>query len=232
MQRGCRRGIRPWVTRWLLGGSNTLAEKRADVAVVGAGILGLAHAYAAAKRGRSVIVFERGVRATGASVRNFGMIWPVGQPPGEMHEVALRSRELWLEILNSSGLPYLPTGSLHLAYREDEKAVLEEFREAGPGLGYECEMLSLKEVLSRSNAVRPEGLLGGLWSPSELTVDPRVILRHLPEYLSGSFGVQFKFGTVVRAIDLPFVEAGAERWEVDTAIVCGGDDFETLYPEC
>jgi FAD dependent oxidoreductase TIGR03364 len=209
-----------------------LAEKRADVAVVGAGILGLAHAYAAAKRGRSVIVFERGVRATGASVRNFGMIWPVGQPPGEMHEVALRSRELWLEILNSSGLPYLPTGSLHLAYREDEKAVLEEFREAGPGLRYECEMLSLKEVLSRSNAVRPEGLLGGLWSPSELTVDPRVILRHLPEYLSGSFGVQFNFGTVVRAIDLPFVEAGAERWEVDTAIVCGGDDFETLYPEC
>jgi glycine/D-amino acid oxidase-like deaminating enzyme len=50
----------------------------ADIAIVGAGILGIAHAYAMARRGRSVVVFERSPQATGASVRNFGMIWPVG----------------------------------------------------------------------------------------------------------------------------------------------------------
>jgi len=47
------------------------ANRKADVAIVGAGILGLAHTHFATKRGRSVVVFERTPRAQGASVRNF-----------------------------------------------------------------------------------------------------------------------------------------------------------------
>ncbi|HEY6330297.1 MAG TPA: TIGR03364 family FAD-dependent oxidoreductase [Blastocatellia bacterium] len=208
-----------------------MSDRKADVAIVGAGILGLAHAYHAARRGRSVVVFERGLRVQGASVRNFGMIWPIGQPPGEMHQIALRSRELWVEVLKSAGLPYLPSGSLHLAYRSDEWAVLNEFQSIAPTLGYDCELLKPDAVLRLSNAVRPNGLLGGIWSPAELTVDPRVIVARLPEYLSNEFNVRFKFGTAVRYIDLPVIEAGTERWEFEKAIVCGGDDFETLYPD-
>ena len=203
----------------------------ADVAVVGAGILGLAHAYVAARRGRSVVVFERGLRAQGASVRNFGMIWPIGQPPGPVHDMALRSRSMWIETLEWSMLPYLPTGSLHVAYREDEKAVLQEFCDLTRGLGYECCWLDASAALSRSAAVRSDGLLGALWSPVELTVDPRLILSQLPEFLAAQFGIQFRYGTVVRSIDLPGLEAGDQKWEVQNAIVCGGDDFETLYPE-
>ena len=94
---------------------------------MGAGIIGLAHAYLAAKAGRKVTVFERNPKASGASVRNFGMLWPIGQPAGEMHQLALRSREIWLELLQESGLPYQPAGSLHVAYRDDEAAVGQEF---------------------------------------------------------------------------------------------------------
>lgn len=65
-----------------------------DDAIVGAGIMGLAHAYALAKRGRRVLVFERNAQAMGASVRNFGMLWPVGQPAGIPFQTALQSRAL------------------------------------------------------------------------------------------------------------------------------------------
>jgi glycine/D-amino acid oxidase-like deaminating enzyme len=59
-----------------------------DDAVIGAGILGLAHAYHLARRGRKVVVLERDRGAMGASVRNFGMLWPIGQPPGVLRDLA------------------------------------------------------------------------------------------------------------------------------------------------
>ena len=204
--------------------------RTADVAVVGGGILGLAHAYAFAKKGRRVVLFERNARARGASIRNFGMIWPIGQPPGEMLALALRSREIWLEVTEAARLTYRPSGSLHVAYHPDEAEVLREFAELGPSAGYPCEWLSDEATLRKSHAVRPDGLKGSLWSAAELTVDPREVAAVFPEYLR-AIGVDLRYGTAVREIGLPLIEAGTEVWKADEAVVCSGDDFETLYPE-
>jgi D-hydroxyproline dehydrogenase subunit beta len=203
---------------------------RADVAIVGGGILGLAHAFTFARKGRRVVVFERSPEARGASVRNFGMIWPIGQPAGEMHAIALRSRVIWLEALAAAQLPYLPTGSLHVAHREDEAEVLREFAAIAPAAGYQCEWLNPDQVCALSSAVQPKRLRGGLQSNTEITVDPRLVLPGLTDYLR-SLGVAFRFSAAVRSVELPMVETAQERWHVDMTMICSGDDFETLYPE-
>jgi FAD dependent oxidoreductase TIGR03364 len=206
------------------------SHPRADVAIVGAGILGLAHAYVAAKSGKSVMVIEKNGRAAGASVRNFGMVWPIGQPAGTMLELSLRSRELWVEVLDLAKLPRRETGSLHLTYRADEAAVAQEFAQLGPKLGYQCSWLNPAEILERSHAVEPDGLLGALWSSTELTVDPRQIIQSLPTFLAQRYNVQFFFGTAVTAIEPPILYSGNGQWHAETVIVCNGEDFETLYP--
>lgn len=202
-----------------------------DAAVVGAGIVGLAHAYHLAKRGLRVAVFERSPKAQGASVRNFGMVWPIGQTPGEMHRIALRSREIWLELLNGTDLWYEECGSLHLAYHEDEAAVLREFCNEAPARGYDVEYLQAARVASFSPAVRAEGLLGGMWSATEVCVDPREVIAGLPAVLTKRFGVTFHFNTAVSAYSSPQLIAGGREWSADRLYVCCGDDFQTLYPE-
>jgi FAD dependent oxidoreductase TIGR03364 len=208
-----------------------MSAERFDDAVVGAGILGLAHAYHLAKRGRRVVVFERSPRAMGASVRNFGMLWPIGQPPGAMHRMAMRSREVWLEVLNAGGIWHEQVGSLHLAYEEDEAAVLAEFAQAAPDAGYDCALLSPEQVAQRSGAVRMEGLQAGLWSRTETCVDPRKVIRELPDWLAREFDVHFEFACAVsEANEGGRLVAGGREWRAGTIYVCGGDDLHTLFP--
>ena len=203
-----------------------------DVVIVGAGIVGLAHAWTAATRGLSVLVCERSGRAEGASIRNFGMVWPIGQPAGFCHEAALASRARWLEFARQSGAWVDECGSIHLAHRPDEWAVLEEFAQRAPALGYKVRLLDRDAALEHSPAASPRGLQGGLWSSSELCVDPRAALPALAAWLQQQHGVQFHFKTAVRAADGKGVEtADGKRFRAERTIVCGGADFETLFPE-
>jgi glycine/D-amino acid oxidase-like deaminating enzyme len=104
-----------------------MLKKNYDAIVVGAGIVGLAMARALAKRDKSVLVLERSEFAVGASIRNFGMVWPIGQPEGDLYERALLSRRIWQEICQDSSIWYEEAGSLHLAYSELEMEVINAF---------------------------------------------------------------------------------------------------------
>jgi D-hydroxyproline dehydrogenase subunit beta len=173
------------------------------------GIVGLAHALAAAKRGLKVAVFERNPDAVGASIRNFGMIWPIGQPAGILLDRALKSRQIWTEVAAAAGIAIDPCGSLHLAYRSDEMAVLQEFfdtRSADDTI----RLLSASEVADKRSVVVMNGLLGALWSATEMTVDPREAIRQLPVYLTSAYGVEFHFSQVVTEIAYPHFKAGGK----------------------
>ncbi len=205
-------------------------DNQADVLIVGAGIVGLAHALAYAKRGLKVVVFERNLQAIGASIRNFGMVWPIGQPEGNLYNRALKSREIWLEIAQKANFYASQDGSLHLAYRQDELAVIEEFVSTRKNGDYDIELLTANQVKEKSNGVNENGLLGALWSGTEVIIDPREAIGKLPQFLSEYYQVSFQFNTVVTEISYPKLVAGGKVWQGDKILVCSGADFETLYP--
>jgi FAD dependent oxidoreductase TIGR03364 len=204
-------------------------SRYADVAVIGAGIVGLAHAYTLAKQGLKVVLFERTERAVGASIRNFGLVWPIGQPSGALMERALRARAVWQTLAKEAGFWCAEVGSLHLAYHDDEAAVIHEYLQTSAPEA--CRWLDAEAVLAKSHAVNPDGLKGALWSSSEMNVDPRQAIRALPTYLEREHGVELRFGALVTGIAMPHVETASERWHVERVFVCSGNDFETLYPQ-
>lgn len=204
--------------------------KNESAIVVGAGIVGLAIARALAVRGCRVTVLERYDRAVGASVRNFGMVWPIGVPNGTLYERALLSRGIWLELLQGAGIWHDTCGSLHVAYADDELAVLQQYADANGSLR-PCRMLTREAALDLSPALVPDGLRGALFNTDELVMDPREAIRRLPSYLCERYGVQFHWRTPVTAVDTGVAHSGSRRFEADRVYLCNGPEFEQLYPE-
>jgi FAD dependent oxidoreductase TIGR03364 len=196
--------------------------------VVGAGIVGLATARALAVRGYDVTVVERNARAVGASIRNFGMIWPIGQPDGELYESAMVSKGIWQQVCEETGMWHDPVGSLHLAYEQDEMDVLSELAEIYGHRNYS--LLNPQQAVQKSSFINESGLIGGLYSNDEMIVDPRIAIATIPEWLSEKFDVKFIWGKAVTDIAYPTVFAAEEEFEADVICVCNGADFETLYP--
>ena len=203
-----------------------------DVAVVGAGIVGLAHAWRAAARGLKVVVCDRTSVPSGASIRNFGMVWPIGQPFGRAHALAMRSRESWLEVASDADIWVKECGSLHLAHRDDEWAVLNDFRDLAGREGVEVELLSPSRVQEVTPAANPDGLLGGMWSPTELCVNPRHAIQQLARWLPSLPNLELHFDTTIVAIEGDQLRTSEGRvFSAERKLVCSGTDFETLFPE-
>lgn len=201
-----------------------------DAIVVGAGIVGLGTARALAFRGKKVLVIDRSSFAVGASIRNFGMVWPIGQPDGTLYERAMLSQSIWKQISSESGIWHDPVGSVHLAYSDLEMEVLESFQDSVRGTR-SYTMMSAAETSKRSEAIVFNGLKGGIYSPDEIIVDSPKAIKALPAYLSEKYGVEFLWDTHVQSVETGKVSCGKKIFEAEEIYVCSGPDFENLFPE-
>ncbi|WP_296747124.1 TIGR03364 family FAD-dependent oxidoreductase [Mesorhizobium sp.] len=200
-----------------------------DLVVVGAGIVGLAHAFAAAQRGLRVVVIDRDAQANGASIRNFGLVVVSGQEPGLSRRRAERTRAAWLDLAEKAGIEILHRGKLVAAQRPEALAVLEAFSaEADAG---DCKMLTASEVVAHQPGLDASKIVGGFYSPFELRVESREVLPKLASFLAERHGVEFRFGVAVTAIAPPSVETSHGTLRAKKVVVCPGDDLATLYPE-
>jgi len=200
-----------------------------DVAIVGGGILGLAHAYAAAKLGMRVAVIERDARANGASIRNFGFITVTGQERGDSWQLARRTRDIWADLALPAGLIIEQRGLTLLARSAQAIAVIRAFLKTEMGEG--CQFMEPGEVRKQTHGLGGPDLQGALYSPHELRVESRTAIPALAAWLQKVLGVVFFHETVVFAASPPALHTSRGIIEAGAVVVCPGDDFVTLYPE-
>ncbi len=221
-----------------------------DVVIVGAGIVGLAHAAHAVANGLTVTIIERDHHAAGASVRNFGHCCITAQS-GELYELAQTSRKYWLEFAERAGFWAAEAGAVVLARTEAEMNVLRELsavREPG-----QVELLSPDETRDRLDAAdsavsAPDeahdggthqggwpGLVGGAFLRDDLRVDPRTTVAKLAEWLSQQPGVELHWNTAAlnfsQSQDGVTVQTSRGEIHAKQVFVCVGHDVDYLFPD-
>src|SRR5205814_3195265 len=127
--------------RWLAlgwGPSASAKVTRIDVAVIGAGVTGLASAHAIATRGLSVCVLERHPRpGQDTSTHNSGVIHAgIYYPAGSLKAaLCVEGRRLMYEFCARHGVPHVRSGKLIVAHDDGEVRELERLRANGAANG-------------------------------------------------------------------------------------------------
>ena len=159
---------------------------RADVVVVGAGVVGLCAAREAAALGLSVVVCDP-EPAGGASFAAAGMLAPTAEArPGEqrLHALAESSAAAWpefaarLEEQSGVAVGLRQEGALSVAFDPDDLRALAEVVDVQISMGCKAELLGARECRRLEPALSPR-VTGGAFNPGDNQVDTRAVLRAL-----------------------------------------------------
>lgn len=182
-----------------------------DVAVVGAGAVGLACAAVLARRGRDVVVVERHEGpARETTGRNSGVIHAglYYEPGSRMARASVRGRELLYARCLREGIPHRRTGKLVVATSEDEVRVLEALlargRENGAGA---LELLDGAEARRLEPRVR---CVAALLSPESGVVDAHALSASYAAE-ARAHGASFAYRTEVTGL-----EPAEHGWSIAT----------------
>lgn len=209
---------------------NKLDGERTDLLIVGAGIVGLAHAFEAHRKGHTVRIIERDARPNGASIRNFGHCCITAQD-GEHLDTAYRSREGWLAAAAAVGFWSPEAGALVVARSKTELDVLEQLSDKrGADSVQLLTAAQTMEKLSPAGSADPQ-IRGGAFLPADLRVDPRTAAPDIAEWLQNQDGVQIKWGTAVKDIQVGTVATTRGDFHADKVLICVGHDLDYLVPD-
>ncbi|WP_433609266.1 TIGR03364 family FAD-dependent oxidoreductase [Prescottella agglutinans] len=195
-----------------------------DLAVVGSGIVGLAHAALAVDRGMSVVVVERHDRPVGASIRNFGHVGITAQSDQGL-AFAKAGRRHWLDFGSRAGFWVGELGTLVVARADDEVELLREFASQRDG---DVELLDPAGV-SRHASIKDPALLGGAIFTEDVRINSPEAIPALAAYLAEQ-GVDFRYRTNVTGVDEGVVHTSRGEIRAVEIVVAVGHDTDMLSP--
>jgi FAD dependent oxidoreductase TIGR03364 len=205
------------------GVSTVLLPEHVDVAVVGAGIVGLAHAWEAHRRGASVLVVDAAARPHGASVRNFGHACTTPQTSAAA-VFADEARRRWIELGAQAGFAVHETGTHVVARRDEESAVLAEFAATRDDV-----TLLGRDAFADRVPVAPGAVQGGAFLPADLQVDPRRAVDAIIEHLA-TLGVRFAWRTAATGAATGVLSTTRGAVGAATIVVATNHDLDRLFP--
>lgn len=201
--------------------------KRADVIVVGAGIVGSACAWQLAQRGLRVTLLDNGL--PGATAAGMGHLVCMDDNPAELALCAYSLR-LWREV--SARMPehcaWRGCGTLWLAEHDDELALAEQKQRRLAASGAESRLLSAGE-LRRCEPLLRHGLAGGLQVPGDGIVYAPNAARWLVE--QGGEAIVRHRGDAVALEPQAVRLADGTRLTADTVLLACGLAANTLLAE-
>ncbi len=197
---------------------------RADVVVVGGGIIGVMTAWHLAERGLSVVVCEKGRVGAEQSGRNWGWVRQQGRDLAEL-PIMMESLRIWQRLAQEvPGLGFTQSGVMYLGKTAKEAEGFEGWLVHARAHGLDTVMLSRREVEARLGAAG--GWTSGLWTASDARAEPWVAVPLLAAALAAK-GVAVVEGCAVRALELAAgrvagVVTEAGRIACDQVVVAGG----------
>ena len=148
--------------------------QRADVIIVGGGIMGASSAFFLRKRGVSVILLERGLIGQQASGTNFGNVRRQGRYIDQL-PLANRSREIWLKLKELIGedAEYMLSGHLRVGYRPEHEERMAKYAQDSQPYGLGLQMISGRALRERFPFLGPE-VIAGSYAANDGHANPRL----------------------------------------------------------
>ncbi|RZJ13465.1 MAG: NAD(P)/FAD-dependent oxidoreductase [Rubrivivax sp.] len=154
--------------------------ERIEVAVIGAGVVGLAVARALALQGREVVIIEAaGAIGTGISSRNSEVIHAgLYYTPGSLKaRLCVRGKALLYDYCEARGIAHRRCGKLVVAAREEDLPRLHKLAQTGTANGVnDLKLLNRIETMALEPALQAAG---ALLSPSSGIVDSHGLMLAL-----------------------------------------------------
>jgi len=146
---------------------------KADIAIIGGGVIGTSIAYNLAKRGKKVILAERYDHAAGATGSCDQHIILQSKNPGIHLQLALASAEIYktLERELDAVVDYRQDGGMILIENEEEMKVMLDFTARQKKIGLDVEILDRRDAEKRQRGLAKH-LLGATYSPQDAHIDP------------------------------------------------------------
>jgi glycine/D-amino acid oxidase-like deaminating enzyme len=175
---------------------------KADVVVIGGGVIGSSIAYYLSKAGKKVILTERKDHASGASGSCDQAVILQTKKPGIHLKMALASAEMYetLEAELGYEIPYKTDGGMIIIENAEEMKVMEGFVDKQKKIGLNVEILDRKDALKRQSGLA-EHVIGSTYSPQDAHVDP-FKLNFGFAYAATKLGAEILLETEVTGIKL------------------------------